>query len=307
MINLDEILVLTWYPDYFKEDFKHVLHYGKRVKDFESLYNQITQLSIKCLLFTNHYFYLSELIDFLDKKNIQISIAITHQKRYFPKTLVPKIGIIFEYSIVGSKKFYPQYINYNYLHKYKHLYFPSFIRENERDYFLEESKKYKGEPYFFTGGQNARNYDIIIEAFRNTKYNLRIVSKNKIDTSRFPENIQVIYNLERNDFLQMMANSICVIIPVSHNVTSIIGETMSSEALVLGKPIISSDVINMRDKFDDEAILVDNQINSIENALNNIMDHKIRKNMAQVSYKKGCQITFESYISQIKEHLSQIV
>ncbi len=306
MISNDDILILTpdRYMDIFLTKFKHV-HKLTKSNMTKKLVSEILQYSInhniKYIIITWHCRKIPLFVTQINKLKQKVKLIIMHQKHYFRSSLVPFIDAILEYSPKSSEKFYsPKYFNIKYRHRYHKIPCPLFINKDQQQQLLEKSKSYDGQPYLFTGGQNQRNFSILIKSMKNIPIKLYIVSRDTVNTKNIPSNVIFKYRLPINEFRQLMANSLAVILPINPHAKTVVGQTMISEALFLGKPIISLKNPSVVENLGKESILCDNSITSYRHAIKTILDNKQREKLTYYAKKRGDNITFESYVGNLK-------
>ncbi len=107
---------------------------------------------------------------------------------------------------------------------------------------FDSLKDIRPSGYVFSGGGAGRDFETLIDAFQGLEAPLRIVTfsrKNLNYRSRFPANVTVEYRMPVQSFLERIAASLFVVVPLKkgnwpHGHTTIV------QSLRLGKPVITS-------------------------------------------------------------------
>lgn len=114
--------------------------------------------------------------------------------------------------------------------------------------------------YIFSGGGEGRDFKSLIEAAAGTPYTLKIVSFSRAlleYPDELPENIQFYGFMPLQDYLGMIANATCVVIPLKHG-NHPHGHTSIIQAFSLGKAVITTKGASCEDYAQDRrnALLV---------------------------------------------------
>ena len=104
-----------------------------------------------------------------------------------------------------------------------------------------------GFSYVFAGGNGLRDYDTLLLAASGSSVPFRIASSNQ--HGRLPENVQF-RPLSHHDFFYEMARSSIVALPLLPIDGRSAGQQTYLNALALGKPLVITDVIGVRDHLE---------------------------------------------------------
>jgi glycosyltransferase involved in cell wall biosynthesis len=331
-LNRDTILAICFpqHVDVLKLEFKHVLGMNKTLtknaiesnSKLQELIRIVKENKIEIIFFSSHCRWFNKLFKELDNNKLYPKVIASHQKRYIPRDLVPRLFFIIEYAPKSSKLAYPKHWNSQMENKYIHIPFPSYIRRIYRDKLLKTISPIEQE-YILTGGNSYRDYSKLIEAMRLLPDKLLYIASNKLsDTDNTINNTMDCFDnirwlsLDRKEWLRWLAHAKIVILPIQfiHPDTAkpkydVCGMTMLSEALVLGKPLIvlpqSSILENVSHRR--EALVVKNTTESFKIAIEKLYrDETLLNELAKNSKEAGEKILLENYIEVVIRTIDSI-
>lgn len=100
-------------------------------------------------------------------------------------------------------------------------------------------KKTVVSDYIVSAGRSNRDYEFLINVLKDTDYQVKIICDCISDTIRnnLPSNIQILNNTFGNEYLDILVNAKCVVIPLfNENISS--GQLVLIQAMEAGVPVI---------------------------------------------------------------------
>lgn len=139
-----------------------------------------------------------------------------------------------------------------------------------------DTKKYKTnskEKYILSCGKSNRDYNFLIDALKDTKYNVKIICNNLKKESM--KNIQIYNNTFGEEYFKMLANCYCVVIPLKDKKISS-GQLVLLQAMQFKKPIIITDTVTVKTyvKNLDNGILIKNTKENLIESLEKLYTDK---------------------------------
>jgi glycosyltransferase involved in cell wall biosynthesis len=97
--------------------------------------------------------------------------------------------------------------------------------------------------YIFAGGDEDRDYAVLIEAVRNLPYRVVIASlrKDHFVNVKIPENVEIV-TVPAPDFLNLMAHASLIVVPLKRRPQHVGGEQTYLNAMTMGKPTVITDL-----------------------------------------------------------------
>ncbi len=98
--------------------------------------------------------------------------------------------------------------------------------------------------YLFSAGKSGRDYKTLMEAAKNLPVELIVVSdRASMQGIKIPSNVKVYYDISYDNYLELLKDSMVVVLPLSPHIRSL-GMVVMLEAMALGKPTINSRAIS---------------------------------------------------------------
>jgi len=161
----------------------------------------------------------------------------------------------------------------------------------------------------FSGGNSLRDYETLIAAAKDSEANFLIASSNRHQFD--PRNITFGY-FSHHDFFREMARSDVVVVPLLDVPGRSVGQQTYLNALALGKPLIVTDVIGVRDHLvaGRHALLVPpGDVDAMRRALDWMADphnREARAEMVEQGLKLAADMTFAHYAARLAKLLLTI-
>lgn len=160
-----------------------------------------------------------------------------------------------------------------------------FIFENLGISEIKVQREYNEKDYILAPGRSNRDYNFLIEAMKDDKYDVRIIcdelSKDKC------ENIKIYNNVMGDKYYAMLKNAYCVVIPLKDkNISS--GQLVLLQAMQLRKPIIVTDAKGVKDYIVDgyNGLIIDKSKEELIRALEKLKNPEIYDTLAENAYKE---------------------
>ncbi len=102
--------------------------------------------------------------------------------------------------------------------------------------------------YVFSGGTSLRDPQLLVEASRGQPWKTVIAAKAKL--SSIPANVEVAF-VEHTRYLELLRGAAVVVVPLRSGTVRSAGQQTYLNAMALGKPVIVTDVIGVRDYVED--------------------------------------------------------
>jgi glycosyltransferase involved in cell wall biosynthesis len=112
---------------------------------------------------------------------------------------------------------------------------------------LLDHKHIGSEGFILSAGRTFRDYDTLLDAFRNLEVPMLIVaSRASIGAREVPPHVVIKYDLPSVDLIDLMARCLAVVIPLENRLISI-GQSVLLQAMTLGKAVIVTRVNGTED------------------------------------------------------------
>lgn len=112
---------------------------------------------------------------------------------------------------------------------------------------LLEHESRKNEGFVLSAGRTLRDYGTLLTAFRGLDVPLLIIaSRSSIDERGLPQNVRIQYDIPGSEFVDLMARSLAVVLPLENRMISI-GQSVLLQAMTLGKAVIVTRVNGTED------------------------------------------------------------
>ena len=164
-------------------------------------------------------------------------------------------------------------------------------------------------PRVFSGGNALRDYPSLIEAATGLDADIEIATTK--DLGPLPPNVRAA-GRSHHDFFRDMARSDIVVLPMWHTEGRSVGQQTYLNALALGKPLIVSDVIGVRDHLvgDLHALIVpSHDPAALREAMARMLapaHRTARATMAQNGLALASEMTFAHYAARLSTLLREI-
>lgn len=136
-----------------------------------------------------------------------------------------------------------------------------FIPISAEQFWFQKVKSGLNESYIFVGGGEKRDFKSIIEIASRLDLKIIIVTfsrNNMKGIERIPSNCEIIYKLSNQEYIDMIGNSLFVVIPLVKTTKSA-GQTTLVQAICQGKAIVVTDNPGVKDYIDGSALLYKSQ------------------------------------------------
>ncbi|MGH9729969.1 MAG: glycosyltransferase [Candidatus Acidiferrales bacterium] len=102
----------------------------------------------------------------------------------------------------------------------------------------------RDDRYIFSGGDANRDYPFLIDAIKDLPYRVIIVTfqKNHFKDVEIPKNIEIMAPVPKHRFLELMAHSSLIVVPLKNRLLHVGGRQTYLDAMTIGKPIIVTDL-----------------------------------------------------------------
>lgn len=318
----DTLFIITHHMTMFLAGcFKHCLCIDVKLKNddpnldpiINSIFETVKENKLKTIFFLYNCSYIERIINYKLSNNINIKIIAWHQKHYFPAHVVKHLHKIMEYSVIQCKK-NPNYDPEN-AHKYEVFHYPAIFPPDIDTRFNELSDdiktRYTGK-YIYTGGNNNRNYRMVIKIakqypqysfiFNLSEYACKKYIKS--DINNIPDNIKIYVNVSPIEFLYAIKNAYILLLPYRKS-RSTVGHSTVAQGIYYKKPIISSSNSSMDESINNNTTgyLVDiNDIDATKEKLKILMENDVvYNNMVDMLNEIQETRTLKYYINRIKE------
>ena len=191
-------------------------------------------------------------------------------------------------------------------HKYEYMPLPA-----DGDYDLLQPSS-QGN-YIFSGGGAGRDFTTLIEAVRGLEVQLRIVTfspKSLGYDEKLPENCKVYWKMPPRNFIELMADSLFVVVPLQEGQHPH-GHTTVVQALRMGKAVISTRNASIGDYISEgQAGLLVSPGNAAEyrQAIMRLLnDLELRQSYEKQAQKIAPDLTYQSYSRRIVDICGQLL
>lgn len=232
--------------------FKHCLCISLKLKDdetgimqnIETIFNEVVKHNLTTIFFLYNCTYIEQLIDYKLDKKYNVKVIAWHQKHYFPSRIVKHLYKIMEYSIIQCKNS----SRYDPLNHDKYILFPyPAIMPPETVNLSQYIKDRYANKYIFTGGNNNRNYRMVIDIAKKCPQYSFIFNLNKEACKKYiksyiddiPENLKIYLEVSPTEFLYAIKNAHILLLPYKKS-KSTVGHSTIAQGIYYKKPIISS-------------------------------------------------------------------
>jgi len=142
----------------------------------------------------------------------------------------------FAYVGVPSKAAAQAYRNYFPLAKERIHYFPTWCGFPEK-----KAAQGSNRINIFAGGRSVRDYATLLKALQTLQLPaLLITNKSSVNGTLVPENVKIQYDVDEEQFADMMLQAECVVVPL-RPVQFDAGQSVVLQAMCYGKPVIATD------------------------------------------------------------------
>lgn len=165
--------------------------------------------------------------------------------------------------------------------------------------------------YIFAGGDGARDYKTLIFAAKNLPYEFKIaaLSREHFIGIEIPDNIKI-SSVSQKVFLEMMANSAVIVVPLQKNLLQAGGQQTFLNAMSFGKPVIVLDDNSAHEYIQDgtDGIIVEPEnIAKLKEKIISLMeDRGLRKRIGEKAIDTAKKYPPERYIREVLMYASEI-
>ena len=320
------LFIITHHMTFFLAGYlKHCLCLDVKLEDSDSkldnninlIYKTLKKHNLKTIFFLYNCSYINRVVNYKLNNNITVNIIAWHQKNYFPAKVVKHLYKIMEYSIVQCQK--NSHYDPSNSQKYELFHYPAILPPDVDTKFEElpqEVKARYNNKYIYSGGNNNRNYRMIIKiATQFPQYSFifnlseRACKKYiKSDINNIPNNLKIYINVTPTEFLYAIKNAHILLLPY-RKPKSTVGHSTVAQGIYYKKPIISSTNSSMDESISNgqTGYLVD--IGDIKTTMKKVKtlmeDDNVYGNMVDKLNMIQNTRTIEYYINRIKEVLYQ--
>jgi len=165
--------------------------------------------------------------------------------------------------------------------------------------------------YILSAGRTARDYRTFSNAVSDLPIKVVVISDHQnVQGICFPNNTQVLINIQYDEYLKLVKNCSFVVVPLKDLIKST-GQVVILDAMALGKPVIATNTVGTRDyiRSGTNGILVPpNDSDSLRIAICDLINDQLKQNAIAVNalqfVKKEC--TFDKYIGKILDTAEEI-
>lgn len=165
--------------------------------------------------------------------------------------------------------------------------------------------------YILSAGRTGRDYRTFSNAVSDLPIKVVVISDHQsVHRICFPNNTQVLINIQYDEYLELVKNCCFVVVPLKDLIKST-GQVVILEAMALGKPVIASDTVGTRDyiKSGYNGILVPpNDAISLKSAILDLLNDQSKQKSISVNalqfIKEKC--TFDKYVGKILDTAEEI-
>lgn len=126
------------------------------------------------------------------------------------------------------------------------------------------------EKFILSAGKSNRDYDFLVDALKNTKYQVRILSDEyfRKDTGN---NIKLYHDVFGKEYYEMLAKCFCVIVPLADTHISA-GQFVFLQSMMFGKPVIVTESETVGDYIEDRinGFIIDKEKETLIRTLNEL-------------------------------------
>ena len=168
----------------------------------------------------------------------------------------------------------------------------------------------KEEDYIMSAGRVFRDWGTLLDVSRRVDVPFVIVaSPSSLDTRDVPPNVKIRYNIPGSEFIDLMARSLAVVLPLENRKISI-GQTVLLQGMALGKAVIATRVNGTEDYIEHmkTGILVPpNDPTALEAAITTLVgDMELRSRLGRAARDRVKQMHLpQHYANEIQAILSQ--
>jgi glycosyltransferase involved in cell wall biosynthesis len=138
--------------------------------------------------------------------------------------------------------------------------------------------------HIFAGGNAHRDYEPLVEAARSFPDQTFILATNRLDGHRnLPDNV-IAGPVSHDHFVDLMARSKMVVIPVRRDLTRSNSQQTYLNAMMMGKPVIISEVFGVRDHATpgESIVIVDGSAGGYVDAIASLLDERNQSRTAEL-------------------------
>lgn len=168
---------------------------------------------------------------------------------------------------------------------------------------IKIKKEYNENNYIIAPGRSNRDYEFLIKAIENEKYNIKIIC-DELPNEKY-KNIKIYNNIMGDNYYSMLNNAYCVIIPLKdENISS--GQLVLLQAMQLKKPIIVTEANGINDYITNgyNGFIIKKSKEELLKALKKLDNPEIYKMISDNAYKEY----MEKYsLSKLGENIGKII
>jgi len=161
--------------------------------------------------------------------------------------------------------------------------------------------------FFFSGGTSNRDYCTLTGAFKVLEENLKIACfPADVKGLDIPSNVELLYNVFRNDFLDYMKKAYAVIITLDDPCISS-GQLVLLNAMRLGKAIIVTKISGIEDYVDNNCVILvePHSLMAIRNAVNYLVNNSDNLSLLASNARRKYEMNFT--IEKFAERVAAIL
>jgi len=181
------------------------------------------------------------------------------------------------------------------------------------DGIFEDKRIESNELYIFSGGGDTRDFPTLIQAIEGLDVQLKIVTFSPQHLGyqgEIPKNCDIYWKIPLEAFIQLMANSLFVVVPLMKtNLPH--GHTTVVQALCSGKAVLSNSDASVEDYITDgkEGLLVPpGNIKAYQKAILKLYhDHTFRKQCEAGAKLKAKELTYENFANRLINLCKEVI
>lgn len=155
--------------------------------------------------------------------------------------------------------------------------------EDERDSF---DCRIETPIYLLAAGRSNRDYDFLLSTFKSTEYSVKIVCDEY--AGRPYPNIVYDSDCHGRDYLNLLAKSFCVLVPLNDSQISS-GQLVFLQAMMFGKPVITTDTSTVKEYIvhGENGLIIEKDPDAWRNAVGKLVnDHVLYGRISQAGRER---------------------